>query len=167
MALGVLLLPFRRHFGSPEKIRQLFRHHFLLIWFTYAGFALLWLLLNTKGIILSQWDAVRIGAPVLWYTLLPALFLLLYAVFLSTALWTLPAATFIVGWALHIKETITFLRAHMNVKTDVVYSVASVSLSALVLVLCIIVLYVSGPYETGETERPAYGLSGIARKHGG
>ena len=153
LALAILLFPFRRHFDSPEKIRVLFekvKHpltkHFMPIRFIYLAFALFWFFLNKNNIVFSQWDAHRIGIPVGWYITAPVLPLLLYAVFPSTIIWLFPVATLVLGWTLHEQKTIDFLRAHMGVKTDMTGAIVLISLHVLVLALCVIVLYATGPY---------------------
>ncbi len=64
LALAILLIPFRRLFNSREKIARIAVDHLVIIRLAYLGFALLWLLLNENDVILSQWDAQRIGIPV-------------------------------------------------------------------------------------------------------
>jgi hypothetical protein len=153
LALAILLFPFRRHVDSPQKIRVLYekvKHpstkHFMPIRFIYLAFALFWLFLNKNNVFFSQWDAHRIGIPMFWYTSVPAFLLLFYALFPTNKVWTLPVVALVLGWALHIRKTIAFSLAHMNVKTDVMGTVEQVFLHVLLLVLCIGVLYLSGPY---------------------
>jgi len=65
MMLAIILLPFRRHFDNTEKIKVLNKRYLLLIRFLYLGLAILWLFLNENNIILSKYDALRIGIPIL------------------------------------------------------------------------------------------------------
>jgi len=154
LGLGIFLLVFRRCFDISlekervlfEKITQLFMKHFLFVRLTYVGSALFWLYLNQNNISLSQWDAHRIGIPVFWYTSVPALILLLYAIFPSTAVWFFIAAALVAGWGMHIQKTLSFCLAHMNVKTDLIGTILLMSFYLFVLVLCIVVLYICGPY---------------------
>ena len=146
IALGIILLLFRRHFDSAEKIRRLFKQYFLLVRFAYMGFALLWLSLNKHDIMLSSWDAQRVGIPLIWYTVVPAFFLLLYAAFPLTIIWSLSVGTLILGWTLHLQETVAFCRTHMNVKTDFLGTVVIIFLLILILVACMTILYLTGPY---------------------
>jgi hypothetical protein len=153
LALAILFFPFRRHFDSLEKMRTLFEKakrtvtkHFIPIRFIYFVFALCWFLLNKNNIFFSQWDASRIGIPVFGYTLVPAFLLLLYATFPLNMIWTLPVVALVLGWALHIRKTIAFNFAHVNVKTDVMGAAGHLFFSVLLLILCVGVLYLSGPY---------------------
>jgi len=157
LVLAIVLFPFRRHFNSREKIVRIVTGHLVIIRLAYFGFALLWLFLNEKNVVLSQWDAQRIGIPISWYIAVPIFFLLLYAVFPSTIIWLFPLGTLVIGWTLHEYKTINFLRAHMGVKTDMPVAIVEISSHVLVLVLCVIVLYAAGPYLRKYLQRTARG----------
>ncbi len=132
--------------SNMAKIRNIFQDYLILIRVIYVGYAVLWFFLNKNNIIISQWDAQRIGVPIVLYTTIPSVSLLLYAIFPSIAIWIIPVATLILGWSLHVQKIIVFFSAHMNVKTDRIHSIISILFNVFCLAVCIIVLYFSGPY---------------------
>lgn len=151
MALAILLYPFRRHFDKPAKIKELIKQHPLLLTrFVYLVLAILWVYINTNNIILSQRDALRIGVPVLWYTIVPALLLLLYAIFPLNKVWILPAANLILGWGMHMQKTIVYCYQDMDFKTDLFNSIIGftmlITISTLYVLACISMMYLTGPY---------------------
>ena len=153
LALAILLFPFRRRFDSSEKIRALFdkvKHpfvrYFVPIRFIYLAFALFWFFLNEYNIFFSWWDAHRIGIPVFLYISVPIFLLVLYALFPINEVWTLPVVALILGWALHIRKTIAFDLRHMDVKASLMGTAERIFFDVLLLVLCIGVLYLTGPY---------------------
>jgi len=146
MMLAIILLPFRRHFENTEKIKVLNKRYLLLIRFIYLGLAILWLFLNENNIILSKYDALRIGIPILWYTILPAIFLLLYAIVPLTQIWILPAVTLVLGWGMHTQKSLSHVLSDFNAKTDMLGFILLSFYNVFFLVLCIVILYLFGPY---------------------
>lgn len=146
MVLTILLLPFRRRFNNIEKIRELNRHHLLLVRFIYLGLAILWLFLNENNIIFSKYDALRIGVPVLWYVMLPTIFLLFYAIFPLNQIWILSASILLLGCGMHIQKSISHVLSDFNAKTDMLGFILMTFYDLFFPVLCIVILYLLGPY---------------------
>ncbi len=125
--------------------------------FVYLCLAILWVYINKNSIILSQWDALRIGVPIFWYTIVPALFLLLYAILPLNKVWILPAATLILGWGMHMQKTIVYCYQGMDVKTDLFNSIIGITILITVHILyvlaCISIMYLTGPYIINHLRR--------------
>jgi hypothetical protein len=146
MALAVLLLPFRRHLDSREKIVCIVRKHSVITRLSYIGFALLWLFLNKNSVILSEWDAQRLGIPVFWYLSVPALFLLSYAAFPSFITWLLPLTILLLGWFLHVYKSLAYLFFKSEGNADMISILVMALFDVLALAACVFVLYIAGPY---------------------
>jgi hypothetical protein len=142
----IVLLLFKKYFDSREKLTRFINEYSVMTRLAYIGFALLWLFANKNDIFLSEWDAVRLGVPVSWYVIVPAFSLFSYAVYPLFSVWLFPVAALLVGWSLHSYKSLAYLLSKTEGYSEIETWILFVLFDILLLVICLSVLYITGPY---------------------